>query len=180
MLNNGKVVTLGNEEKDQQLMACDKSIIANVDKNTLQKAKMEGTVKLVDGSDPRPGTYNLGNNNNCFEKVESEWGISSDGNPLVPFVSVAANGCALEGTSIYFSELEKLILPNGMRHNGCVRIDDNGWSFGDCQIDFMVGTYDNYYYLQNNPDSGYAKGFPDNFVIGHVGCEVGIYDLPQF
>ena len=28
--------------------------------------------------------------------------------------------------------------PNGNIHNGCLRVDDTGWSFGDNQIDFFI------------------------------------------
>jgi hypothetical protein len=42
------------------------------------------------------------------------------------------------GTTLYIKELDGLKLPDGKKHNGCVRVDDEGWSFDGCQLDFYV------------------------------------------
>jgi len=49
------------------------------------------------------------------------------------------------GTMLYVKELDNLAIPGtNMKHNGCVRVDDNGWSFNGCQLDWFVATYNNY------------------------------------
>lgn len=59
------------------------------------------------------------------------FGLGSGSQNLVPFVSVAANDIPY-GQKLYISELDGLDLGNNMKHNGCVRVDDDSWSF-DCK-----------------------------------------------
>lgn len=127
-----------------------------VSKNTYNKFKEEGTGILENGI-----MVNLGSNNDRFEIVDikkNPFGIGSTDNNLIPFISIALNGITLN-TTLYIKDLDGIILPNNKSHNGCVRIDDNGYGFGKCHIDFFVLKYINYEYLQKhlNKDKVLAK-----------------------
>ncbi|KAL1919651.1 uncharacterized protein VTP21DRAFT_1582 [Calcarisporiella thermophila] len=75
------------------------------------------------------------------------YGIGKDNRPLDPFVSVASNSHSA-GTVFYVSDLDGWILPDKKtKHNGCVRIDDEGWSLEKYHLDFFVVTESNYKYF---------------------------------
>lgn len=108
---------------------------------------MEGTGLLQNGV-----MVNLDSGKNTFLKVNrksSPFGLgSSDNNHLDPWVSVASNDLK-HGTKLFIKELKGLKLPDGKVHNGCVRVDDEGWSFGSCQLDFFVLQFTAYQKLDN-------------------------------
>jgi hypothetical protein len=108
---------------------------------------MEGTGLLKNGV-----MVNLDSGKNTFLKVNrksSPYGLgNSDENHLVPWVSVASNDLK-HGTKLYVKELHGVKLPDGKVHNGCVRVDDQGWSFGGCQLDFFVLQFTAYEKLEN-------------------------------
>lgn len=56
------------------------------------------------------------------------FGLGSGPQNLVPFVSVAANDIPL-GKTLYIEKLDGLDLDGQQKHNGCVRVDDDSWSF---------------------------------------------------
>lgn len=98
-------------------------------------------------------TVNLekeGSNAKFSKTAGKTWGKGSKDNSLVPLVSVTADKQYPFGTTLYISALDGVTLASGEVHNGCVRVDD---SCGDgCtknQIDFHVGTYDNYKKIQS-------------------------------
>jgi len=73
---------------------------------------------------------------NCFEVVKAPKG--SQGNDLVPFVSLASNSIAF-GKTVYIPKLNGLKLPNGKTHNGCTRVDDTcAIGCGQSGIDWYV------------------------------------------
>ncbi|KAJ1557073.1 hypothetical protein HK096_009253 [Nowakowskiella sp. JEL0078] len=157
--NDGNKLSLGSGPKTSSLKSCSGKVLAKVDESTLEKALMEGTIKLLNGK-----TYNLGIRDDCFE-VTKNWGVGSFGKALVPFVSVAVNDKSLKRKTLYVEELDGLKLPNGITHNGCVRVDDRGWSFGNCQIDFLVGTYANYLKIK----------LPSKVSVSVKSCQVQTY-----
>ncbi|KAI8063697.1 uncharacterized protein B0P05DRAFT_640194 [Gilbertella persicaria] len=146
MLNDGKVVTL-NGSKTKALKTSSGSTIAKVSKTTFEKFQMEGTGLLKNGI-----MVNLDSGKDEFMKVnrkESPYGLGNDeDNHLVPWVSVASNDLK-KGTKLYIKELDGLKLPDGKTHNGCVRVDDEGWSFGGCQLDFFVLQFSAYQKLED-------------------------------
>ncbi|OZJ02381.1 hypothetical protein BZG36_04445, partial [Bifiguratus adelaidae] len=106
--------------------------LAKVNKETFTKCKMEGTC-LVDGN-----LLNLSTSNNKFEVVNTKkypYGIGAAGAPLMPFSSIAVNNLEL-GTTVFIKELDGYKLPNDNKHNGCVRVDDKGWSLNEEPIDY--------------------------------------------
>jgi hypothetical protein len=61
--------------------------------------------------------------------VNNVFGLGSGSQNLVPFISVAANDLAI-GQKLYIPQLNGVHLGGGVYHNGCVRVDDDSWSFG--------------------------------------------------
>lgn len=57
------------------------------------------------------------------------FGYGSRKQNLAPFVSIAANDLPY-GQTIYLPQLDGVRLSNGLIHNGCVRVDDDSYSFG--------------------------------------------------
>ena len=96
---------------------------------------MEGTGLLKSGL-----LVNVGSSDSVFEILDRKkhpFGLGSGDNNIYPFVSVASNDLP-QGTTLYLKMLDGITLPNGIKHNGCVRVDDVGDSFSGCQLDFFV------------------------------------------
>ncbi|CAO3644274.1 unnamed protein product [Mucor fragilis] len=146
MLNDGKTVTLTGS-KNKALKSESGSTIAKVSKTTYDKFQMEGTGLLKSGV-----MVNLGDSDTTFQKVDrskAPYGLGSDDDiHLTPWVSVAANDLKV-GTKLYVKELDGVKLPDGKTHNGCVRVDDEGWSFHGCQLDFFVLQFTAYQKLED-------------------------------
>lgn len=130
------------------------------------KAKLKRLKKcLLDTGD----LINIDNGTKSFIKVggkgrdKNVFGLGSGAQNLVPFVSVAANDIP-NGQKLYISQLDGLDLGGGIRHNGCVRVDDDSWSFDckksnakvlftnsfillACQVDWFVLSYVDYLWL---------------------------------
>lgn len=146
MLNNGKIIYL-NGSKETYIKDKNNNIIEKVSKNTYDKCQMEGTCFLNNNK-----LINLDSNKNIFKIVNINkfpYGIGSNNNPLYPFVSIASNDFVF-GETLYIKELDGIKLPNGIIHNGCVRVDDEGWSLKKCQIDFFILRYKYYEYFQKH------------------------------
>ncbi|KAL0083962.1 hypothetical protein F4703DRAFT_1857817 [Phycomyces blakesleeanus] len=141
MTNNGKIVSLTGS-KTKSLKTSKGKEIAKVAPNTFDKFQMEGTGLLQNGK-----MVNLDDGVSSFMEVNRKSSPFGHGgfndNNLVPWVSIAANDIKA-GTKLYIKQLDGVKLSNGMTHNGCVRVDDRGWSFSGCQIDFFVLQYTSY------------------------------------
>lgn len=146
MLNNGKIVHLTGA-KTRRLKTESGATIAKVSSTTYKKFQMEGTGLLSNGV-----MVNLDSDKNTFMKVNRKkhpYGLGDDDDvSLVPWVSVASNDIK-RGTKLYIKELHGVKLPDGKTHNGCVRVDDDGWSFNGCQLDFFVLQFTAYEKLEN-------------------------------
>jgi hypothetical protein len=51
-----------------------------------------------------------------------------------------------------------------MTHNGCVRVDDEGWSLNSCQLDWFVLMYETYAEIANKVGES-VKAVPQNCKI---------------
>ncbi|CAO3587389.1 unnamed protein product [Absidia cylindrospora] len=113
---------------------------------------------------------NLDSGKNTFLKVnrkKAPYGLGSDDdNALEPWVSVASNDLKT-GTTLYIKEMDGLRLPDGKKHNGCVRVDDKGWSFDDCQLDFYVLQYSAYKELDHT--------LPGHVTVKKKKCKIQSY-----
>ena len=133
----------GSGAKDTNLLTCKGAVIAKVTKHYAERVRMEGTGRLQDGR-----MVNLdcdcGSSFKCFAEIKDTkkyyWGIGENDNALVPFVSVASNMYTV-GTILKITELVGKVMPGtgGQKHNGCVRVDDESWSFDGNQLDFLAG-----------------------------------------
>ncbi|CAO3626842.1 unnamed protein product [Cunninghamella blakesleeana] len=161
MLNNGDVITLSGP-KTKKLKTKHGKVIASVDKKTYEKFQMEGTGLLLDGT-----MVNLDTGKNTFLEVnrkKTPYGLGSDDDiGLEPWVSVASNDLDV-GETLYIKELDGTKLPDGKTHNGCVRVDDEGWSFDGCQLDFFVLQYTAYTKLE--------KIIPEHVTVKQKKCKV--------
>lgn len=113
--------------------------------------RLEGTGVLRDGRLINyDGTcaYGIGT---CFSVLDPEshpLGRGVQSRPLVPFRSVAVDPRYIPiGAPIYVPEIVGMILPDGTRHDGCLRADDQGGAIKQHKLDFFVESYLNFKYL---------------------------------
>ncbi|KAI7885667.1 hypothetical protein K492DRAFT_157004 [Lichtheimia hyalospora FSU 10163] len=127
------------------IKTCNGKTIAKVNENYADALVMEGTGVVNDK------IVNLGgcscSNYKCFEEIdrsEEPYGITAYGSALRPYVSIAANDLD-KGSKIYVPQLDGWKLPNSnKKHNGCLLVDDQSWSFESHHIDFYVFEQTNY------------------------------------
>ncbi|ORX78738.1 hypothetical protein K493DRAFT_391515 [Basidiobolus meristosporus CBS 931.73] len=146
--------------KNVNLRTCSGKNIAKVSKSFANAARMEGTARLNNGK-----IVNLacscGSGYNCFMELDPKrypFGLGSRSNALKPFISISANDLPY-GSKVMVNQLKGLKMPNGITHNGCVRVDDKGWSFGNNHIDLLVG--DKKYYDQISRNYGSKLRYVD-------------------
>ena len=164
------------DESCESLVAVDADFAADV--------CLEGSGRLNDGSIVNlTGTCDCGfpcgdeEEGTCFYLPDSEtfpWGVGSADNPLVPLVSVAANDLPF-GQVLYVPAFDGVEIPEveglgGIVHDGCFRVDDEGYSFDDTHIDIFAGTPRMYAILESllptfvglDAYDGAAHCFPDS------------------
>ncbi|KAJ1980359.1 hypothetical protein H4R33_005488, partial [Dimargaris cristalligena] len=130
---------------DVVLGTCDGRPLAHVTKSFADRTKMEGSARLLNGKYINLGSCSC-KNYMCFQETDSPLG--SNDNPLVPYSSIAVNDVKY-GQTVFVPQFKGVVLPNGKVHNGCVRADDESWSFGGGQIDWYVVDEANYETLDN-------------------------------
>ncbi|KAI8881069.1 HAD-like protein [Backusella circina FSU 941] len=164
MSNDGDAVTLSGT-KNKKLIDNNGNTIAKVSKTTFDKFQMEGTGLLESGV-----MVNLGSDTDVFtelDRSENPYGLgSSKDASLEPWVSIASNDLE-PGTTLYIKEMDGLKLPDGKKHNGCVRVDDKGWSLDECQIDFFVLQFSAYEDLRNV--------IPETVTVKEQDCKIQSY-----
>jgi len=115
------------------------------------------------------GDCDCGNGFSCFTEVDRgvyPFGITSDDRPLEPFTSVAANDYPIN-TKLFIAALKGIKLPNGLIHNGCVKVADRGYGFGGKHIDWFVSTEANYNKVTDN--------VPEAAVVQKANCQLLTY-----
>lgn len=127
---------------DKMLKNCNGGTIATISKEFWNSLHTECSGRLSTGEYVNGGDSYC----NCFIKVPGP--IGPKGNRLRPYTSIAANDIPY-GSKVFIQQLQNLTLPNGKIHNGCLRVDDVGWSFGDNRIDFYVLQKSNYEQLSS-------------------------------
>ncbi|KAI7863007.1 hypothetical protein BDF14DRAFT_1848800 [Spinellus fusiger] len=128
--DNSKFVTI---------KSCSGKAIANVRQTYADALVMEGAGVVGDK------LVNLGDcncvNYKCFEELNKHmnpFGLTSYGSPLRPYTTIAANDIP-KGTKIFLPDLVGWSLPgSSKKHNGCLLVDDQSWSFASHHIDFYV------------------------------------------
>ncbi|CDS04122.1 hypothetical protein LRAMOSA07077 [Lichtheimia ramosa] len=127
------------------IKTCGGKTIAKVNENYADALVMEGTGVVGNK------IVNLGgcscNAYKCFEEInrsEEPYGITAYGSPLRPYVTIAANDLP-KGKKIYVPQIDGWSVPgSGKKHNGCLLVDDQSWSFSSHHIDFYVYEQDYY------------------------------------
>ncbi|KAJ9077752.1 hypothetical protein DSO57_1013824 [Entomophthora muscae] len=144
--------------------------IKKVSSKYFEEVKMEGSGQLTTGQ----FVNCAGDGCTCFEVVEGGAKGSKD-NVLKPYVSVAATGFAF-GSKLLVEGLKDKSLPSGMKHNGCVRVDDTGYGLESAQIDLFVFSRKNYEALDAVLPTGQVK------VQTNSQCEIKDYtkDTPSY
>jgi len=167
MDNDGNTMHLSGP-KNTRLKDVKGRTIAMVAKKTFEKCQMEGTCLLENGK-----MVNLDSGKNTFMPINRRkmpYGQgSTDTSGLDPFVSIATNDLPQKST-VYVKELDGVKLPNGKIHNGCLRVDDTGWSFEGCQLDWFVLEYQ-FYVKLNTPEHVHAvarKCKPLNYITKSI------------
>lgn len=131
--------------KSVAVKTCGGSTIGKVGENYADALVMEGTgivgSKIVNLGGCSCSGYK------CFELVDKSsdpYGLTSYGTPLRPYITIASNDIK-KNTKIYVPALVGWKLPGtNKKHNGCLLVDDQSWSFKGKHIDFYVYTMDNY------------------------------------
>lgn len=116
--------------------------------------KLEGSGVLLDGrvlNYDGGCAYGMGT---CFRTVDPKdhpMGAGVQGRPLQPFRSIAVDPRFIPiGTPIYVPELVGIELPDGTRHDGCLRADDQGGAIKQQKLDFFVESYRNFKFIADN------------------------------
>ncbi|ORX95244.1 hypothetical protein K493DRAFT_301605 [Basidiobolus meristosporus CBS 931.73] len=150
--------------KNIQLRSCSGEVLATVNRQFAASARMEGTAILGNGK-----VINLQCDCNggysCFSFIDEK---------LYPYGQVLPPTTSPMAPPLMVEQLKGIKLPNGQIHNGCVRVDDQGWSFGDNQIDFMVGIKKYYVQMDNKYEN--LLNYID---IAHEECVPGVYKAPE-
>lgn len=137
-----------------QLGTCAAEAIATVTTAFADALKLEGSGKLLDDRVVNIGGCGCGGGYDCFavlDPAQFPWGQGSQGNALVPFVSIATDTSVLPfGTSVYAPDLDGQPLPGGGTHDGCLSAADVGGGINGAHFDWFVGLVANYQIL--DPD----------------------------
>jgi 3D (Asp-Asp-Asp) domain-containing protein len=116
--------------------------------------KLEGSGILRDGRVLNyDGECNYGMGT-CFKTLALEQhplGAGVQGRPLEPFRSIAVDPRFIPiGAVVYVPELVGVLLPDGTRHDGCLRADDMGGAIKEHKLDFFVESYNNFKFIADN------------------------------
>ncbi len=113
--------------------------------------KLEGSAVLRDGRvlnyDGRC-PYGVGFCFQTLDPLEHPLGKGGQGRALLPYRSVAVDPRFVPlGTPLFLPELVGVLMPDGSRHDGCVRADDTGGNIRRRELDFFVESYTNYKFV---------------------------------
>jgi 3D (Asp-Asp-Asp) domain-containing protein len=116
--------------------------------------KLEGSGILRDGrvlNYAGDCNYGIGT---CFRTLsldEHPLGAGVQGRKLQPFRSIAVDPRFIPiGAPVYVPELVGVIMPDGTRHDGCLRADDMGGAIKEHKMDFFVESYFNFKFIADN------------------------------
>lgn len=112
---------------------------------------LEGTGVLRDGrvlNWEGPCPYGVGTCFQALSQSEHPLGRGVQGRALEPFRSIAVDPRFIPiGSPVFVPELVGTRLPDGTRHDGCLRADDQGGAIKHHKMDFFVESYFNFKYL---------------------------------
>ncbi len=104
----------------------------------------DGRILNYDGHCP----YGVGTCFDTLDPKEHPMGRGVQNRPLEVFRSVAVDPILIPiGSPIYVPEIVGMEMPDGTRHDGCLRADDMGGAIKGGKLDFFVESYFNFKYL---------------------------------
>jgi len=166
-----------------ELVRVDKSVIATVSEGFASALVMEGTGKLKDGRlVTLHTTCNFSATAWCFIEGDPDaepYGLGSEG-PLRPFRSIALGvAWGLQGQVVYVPDVDGVQVPAAggtAKHDGCLLVNDTGWSLGPQLLDLYVLHHDHAEYLYGV--------FPDDYSVDLFSespfCPASANDLGEF
>jgi 3D (Asp-Asp-Asp) domain-containing protein len=140
-----------NEPYDTTLYTRDGYFLGRFPRTFVYELRLEGSGVLRDGrvlnydGDCR---FGVGTCFRTLERGEFPLGRGVQNRPLEPFRSIAVDPRYIPiGSPVFVPELVGLRLPDGTRHDGCLRADDQGGAIRLRKIDYFVESWFNYKYL---------------------------------
>jgi len=160
------------EDGDEQaIYSRDGFFIGAYPASFIRSLLMEGSGVLADGrliNYSGPCGFGTGT---CYEPLDEEefpFGRGAGQRPLIPFKSVAIDPRVVAlGEPLYIPEFDGLLMPDGSRHDGCVRADDTGGGIKLRDMDFFVVSDENFRRLLPEM-AGIARVTPH---VEHPRCE---------
>ncbi|CAO3629287.1 unnamed protein product [Cunninghamella echinulata] len=102
---------------------------------------MEGSGVVTSSKIVNLGGCSCSSDYECFMELDSDeepYGLTSYGTSLQPFITIAANDIKKD-TKIFVPAIQGWDIPGtGKKHNGCLLVNDQSWSFGSNHIDLFV------------------------------------------
>jgi 3D (Asp-Asp-Asp) domain-containing protein len=128
-------------KKDTEIRSCRGELITKVSRTFAWALRMAGSGKLRDGRMLNVACKCNGRYG-CFAVVNQRrfpHGVGCRNNSLLPYGSVAIDRRLIPfGAWLYAPEIDGMELPDGTRHNGCLRADDIGNRVRGMHIDWFV------------------------------------------
>jgi len=151
------VQQVGRDIEQQDIYTRAGHFLATATKSFVEELKMEGAGWLSDGRVVNWAGRCRWGVGTCFRVLDPKrypYGMGAMRRPLVPFRSVAVDRKLIQiGETLYVPEFDGMILPDGSRHDGCLRADDVGGAIRRKKIDFYV-TYLEHYLFVNRQQQG--------------------------
>jgi 3D (Asp-Asp-Asp) domain-containing protein len=144
----------GNEAYDTPIYTRQGYYIGSFPSAFVFELKLEGSGVLRDGRILNyDGECNYGMGT-CFKTLALEQhplGAGVQGRPLEPFRSIAVDPRYIPiGAPVYVPELVGITMPDGTRHDGCLRADDMGGAIKEHKLDFFVESYNNFKFIADS------------------------------
>lgn len=142
---------IGAALQPEDIYTQDGLFIKSATKSFVEELKMEGAGWLADGRIVNwAGRCRYGEGT-CFTILDPKrypYGMGVMHRPLVPFRSVAVDRRLIPiGDTLYVPEFDGMLLPDGSRHDGCLRADDVGGAIRRRKIDFYVTYLENFLWV---------------------------------
>ncbi|KAI9306039.1 hypothetical protein BJ944DRAFT_287335 [Cunninghamella echinulata] len=127
--------------KKVTIKTCSGKSIAKVSEDYADALVMEGSGVVTSSKIVNLGGCSCSSDYECFMELdanEEPYGLTSYGTSLRPFITIAANDIKRD-TKIFVPAIQGWDIPGtGKKHNGCLLVNDQSWSFGSNHIDLFV------------------------------------------
>lgn len=142
---------VGADLEPEDIYTLDGMYLKTATKSFVEELKMEGAGWLADGRIVNwAGRCRYGEGT-CFTILDPKrypFGMGAAHRPLVPWRSVAVDRKLIPiGDTLYVPEFDGMLLPDGSRHDGCLRADDVGGAINRRKIDFYVTYLENFLWV---------------------------------